>query len=83
MSDIFLCYFAQNSFLQGKLQLDDYQTSVLSIKELIFLKCIFVWMCVPWGRKGVGDFVNCAFPLLKCNMTSGLTFCKESWQSTF
>lgn len=43
-------------------------------------------MCVCWGREGVGESVEelcLSFPILKYNITSGLTFCKESWQRTF
>lgn len=76
-----MTYFSTTLFrttlfnLQSKLELDAYRIPVLSITVKIFKN--YLWMCVCWGREGVGEFVDKLCPLLKYNTTSSLTFCKE------
>lgn len=51
----------------------------------IFKKYLCLNVSVGEGKEWANLLTNCAFPFvtLKWNITTGLTFCKESWQSTF
>ena len=66
------------------MELNSYQICFEHKRIKIFKKYLCLNVCT-WER-GVGESVDklcLSFVTLKCKVTSGLTFCKESWQSTF